>query len=260
MPYYAVAKGRVPGIYQTWSACQREVHGFSKPVFKKFNTEAEAKQFIISKLTNIDQSDHTEYNNEQQPESSFSEEMIEKLENNILKNADTEEHKSRKRNAISAFAIPSENKKLKTLVLDQMNFLVDDDGFVHVYTDGSCENNGKKSAVAGLGVYWGNDHKLNTAQPVRDRPTNNCGEIQAATLAIKLAQKHRIEKLCINTDSKFTIQAVNDWMPGWKRNNWQLSNGKPVKNQKDFMELEKQLDSSQIHIKWVSTIQIECVH
>lgn len=40
------------------------------------------------------------------------------------------------------------------------DFLQDRDGYVHVYTDGACENNGKPTAVAGLGVYFGEGHAL----------------------------------------------------------------------------------------------------
>lgn len=39
-------------------------------------------------------------------------------------------------------------------------FYEDTDGFVHVYTDGACENNGRANAVAGYGVYFGEGHKL----------------------------------------------------------------------------------------------------
>lgn len=39
-------------------------------------------------------------------------------------------------------------------------FLEDADGFVHVYTDGSCEGNGRDNAVAGLGVYFAEGHPL----------------------------------------------------------------------------------------------------
>lgn len=39
-------------------------------------------------------------------------------------------------------------------------FYEDNDGFVHVYTDGSCENNGRANAIAGYGVYFGEGHKL----------------------------------------------------------------------------------------------------
>lgn len=40
------------------------------------------------------------------------------------------------------------------------SFLVDVDGYVSVYTDGSCEGNGKSNAVAGLGVYFAEGHAL----------------------------------------------------------------------------------------------------
>lgn len=39
-------------------------------------------------------------------------------------------------------------------------FPEDVEGFVHVYTDGSCEGNGMKGAIAGLGVYFAEGHAL----------------------------------------------------------------------------------------------------
>lgn len=44
--YYAVRKGRVPGIYTTWKECKKQVHRFSGAVFKSFSTYAEAEDFI----------------------------------------------------------------------------------------------------------------------------------------------------------------------------------------------------------------------
>lgn len=49
---------------------------------------------------------------------------------------------------------------VKMIRYGKYNFMVDSDGYVHVYTDGACENNGKSSAVAGLGVYFGEGHAL----------------------------------------------------------------------------------------------------
>ena len=37
--YYAVRKGRIPGIYRTWSECQKQVTGYPGAVFKGFVTE-----------------------------------------------------------------------------------------------------------------------------------------------------------------------------------------------------------------------------
>lgn len=44
--YYAVAKGRVPGIYFTWDDCKAQVEHFSGAVYKSFPTMGDAAQFI----------------------------------------------------------------------------------------------------------------------------------------------------------------------------------------------------------------------
>lgn len=85
------------------------------------------------------------------------------------------------------------------------------------------------------------------------RATNNCGEIQAASEAIRLARQHGIQKLCINTDSQFLINAVTKWLPGWIRKDWHLASGQPVKNVIDFKELHGLLQTHKdLKIKWVS--------
>lgn len=39
-------------------------------------------------------------------------------------------------------------------------FEVDENGYVHVYTDGACENNGRVGARAGIGVWFADNHPL----------------------------------------------------------------------------------------------------
>lgn len=92
-------------------------------------------------------------------------------------------------------------------------------------------------------------HALNTAKPVKGRATNNCGEIQAATLAIQLAKKSGVKKLQINTDSNYLIRAVNEWMPKWKKKNWTSYGGNDLKNEADFKDLDKEL-TKEIQIRW----------
>lgn len=117
-------------------------------------------------------------------------------------------------------------------------------------TDGSCENNGKKNAFAGLGVYFGKNHPLNSSEPVKGRATNNSGEIQAAIKAIQDAQEHSIKRLNIFTDSHFLINSVCKWMSSWKTRGWMLSNGKPVINVTDFKKLDELIQSGKTLIKW----------
>ncbi len=44
--WYAVRKGRNPGIYQTWKECQQQVIGFPCAEFKSFEDRACAEQFM----------------------------------------------------------------------------------------------------------------------------------------------------------------------------------------------------------------------
>ena len=44
--YYAVREGRVPGIYNTWDECKKNVMGFSGAVYKSFTSLEEAKAFM----------------------------------------------------------------------------------------------------------------------------------------------------------------------------------------------------------------------
>ena len=44
--YYAVRVGKVPGIYQTWDECKKNVHGFPAAEYKSFPSEEEAKAYM----------------------------------------------------------------------------------------------------------------------------------------------------------------------------------------------------------------------
>lgn len=46
MKYYAVKKGRNPGIYTSWDSCLEEVKGFSGAIYKSFKTLEEANEFM----------------------------------------------------------------------------------------------------------------------------------------------------------------------------------------------------------------------
>ena len=44
--YYAVARGRRPGVYPHWEDAERQVNGFSGALHKKFKTSKEAQRFV----------------------------------------------------------------------------------------------------------------------------------------------------------------------------------------------------------------------
>ena len=49
MKYYAVKNGRVPGIYNSWAECQKQIHGFKNASYKSFTSRTEAEEFISDK-------------------------------------------------------------------------------------------------------------------------------------------------------------------------------------------------------------------
>ena len=44
--YYAVRVGKVPGVYQTWEECKKNVHGFPAPEYKSFMSIEEANAYM----------------------------------------------------------------------------------------------------------------------------------------------------------------------------------------------------------------------
>lgn len=46
MKYYAVRRGRRPGIYESWTACWEQIHGYSGATFKSFENEADAQKYL----------------------------------------------------------------------------------------------------------------------------------------------------------------------------------------------------------------------
>lgn len=60
-----------------------------------------------------------------------------------------------------------------------------------------------------------------------------------------------MKKLCINSDSQFVINAVNEWFPNWIKKGWKRSNGKKVENEHDFRKLHDLIQKNpQLKISW----------
>ncbi|XP_066587127.1 ribonuclease H1-like [Prorops nasuta] len=128
------------------------------------------------------------------------------------------------------------------------DFEIDDDGYVNVYTDGACINNGSRYAQGGIGVWFADNHPLNVSEPIIGRATNNKAEIKAVTRATEVACEAGIKRLKINTDSRFLINCITKWIDPWKRNGWRTYDGRPVINRYELIEMEEALDM--LHVVW----------
>ncbi|XP_055374371.1 ribonuclease H1 [Condylostylus longicornis] len=272
MPYYAVARGRVVGIFPEWHMCDSAVKAFKGAKFKKFHSKNDAIAFLKQHNVNY------ESNNDSDPSCSSEEESKPKEfwpddvecddeQNDLLLTASAEveglpstssplkrKHDSNENSSSGKSKLLKHKSQVWEPIglkkFGNMQFPIDSEGFVICYTDGSCEGNGQNIAAAGFGVYFSENHPLNTAKPVSGRPTNNVGEIQASIYAVKLALDLGIEKLCISTDSQFLINSITQWVKGWKKNGWRKKDGTMVKNSEDFKELNALLEKNKIEIKW----------
>lgn len=54
MSFYAVRFGRVPGIYNCWTDCKKQVTGFKGAIYKKFNNKQIAEEFYNNKSKTYD--------------------------------------------------------------------------------------------------------------------------------------------------------------------------------------------------------------
>ncbi len=121
-------------------------------------------------------------------------------------------------------------------------------GEVKVFTDGACSNNGKETASAGIGVFWGPNHPLNVSKKLTGVQTNNRAEITAAIVAITQSITYGAHELKIMTDSDFMIRCMTEWIKKWKKNGWKTASGGAVKNVDDLKKLDDLC--SKIKVKW----------
>jgi ribonuclease HI len=106
-------------------------------------------------------------------------------------------------------------------------------GFHTIYTDGCCLGNGKEGARAGYGVYvtdgsgasvFSNGFKLAD----EEAQTNQRAELTALLYALNYAAENTGTGFEIYSDSRYAIDCVTRWGPGWETSGWRKSDGKPV--------------------------------
>lgn len=116
---------------------------------------------------------------------------------------------------------------------------------VVIYTDGGCEPNPGVGGWGAILVYRGAERELSGSDP---DTTNNRMEMTAAIAA--LSALTRPCKVALHTDSEYLKKGITEWMPGWKRRNWQRKGG-PIKNIDLWKRLDEAVQPHQIEWRWV---------
>lgn len=115
------------------SDCKAQVDGYEYPKYRKFATLKEAENFLQENQNTQEIRKFSKVSPTNKP-----------LLNNLAVASDK---------YISV-------RHLSSVAFRDNNFQQDENGYVHCYTDGSCESNGRVGAKAGVGVWFGVDHPL----------------------------------------------------------------------------------------------------
>ena len=79
--------------------------------------------------------------------------------------------------------------------------------------------------------------------------TNNRMELTAAIRALNALNGAR--KVVLNTDSKYVMDGIREWLPNWKARGWKTTGKKPVKNQDLWRSLDEAASRHDVTWKWV---------
>lgn len=179
--FYAVHRGRRPGVYPSWSACQSQVSGVKGAVYKKFSTAEEAESFVQNGRTTTTHP------------------LIRKKSAKNMK-----AHKPTKRLAWP-FVPPLDFKPDHTVYTD----------------GGYRKVSASKKKLASMGVYFGPNDARNVSSLILPqhtfgctKQTNNVGELCAILEALRLLEMEvytKKETLLIGTDSQYAIRCATTY-------------------------------------------------
>lgn len=119
-------------------------------------------------------------------------------------------------------------------------------------TDGACCGNGTNHCQASWALVATYNRELSRSGILKDpKPTNQKAEIQAAIEAMKTAISNSLSNIVIRSDSKYVVDAMNEWFESWESNGYKGRRNKDVVNiepLKQLANLRKQLNVKFIHV------------
>ena len=117
---------------------------------------------------------------------------------------------------------------------------------VEIYTDGACRGN---PGPGGWGVVLLAGRHKKTLHGGDPETTNNRMELMAAIEALNALRKRC--QVVLHTDSKYVMDGITRWMPGWKQRGWKTAAKKPVKNQDLWQALDRAASRHDVDWRWV---------
>jgi ribonuclease HI len=118
---------------------------------------------------------------------------------------------------------------------------------ITIYTDGACKGN---PGPGGWGaILRSTGHVEKELFGGETLTTNNRMEMTAVIEALN-ALKRPCE-VALYVDSKYVLQGITEWLPGWKARGWKTAAKQPVKNVDLWQKLDALVSTAGHTIEWV---------
>jgi ribonuclease HI len=116
---------------------------------------------------------------------------------------------------------------------------------ITIYTDGACSPNPGPGGWAAI-LRAGNKEKVLSGG--EKRTTNNRMELTAALEALQTIKTSSLVEIV--TDSEYLKRGITEWLPGWKKRNWQRKSG-ALANIDLWQALDAAISRHTVTWKWV---------
>lgn len=223
--FYAVRCGRLPGIYDNWGMVEPLITGFAGAQFKGFSTKQEALEYLQRR-------------DEKQPLLQRSS-LVPKA---AAAGAAGPAVVAATLSSMHPLSMPPGTRQVPVRIgVDG----TPTDGSLLVYCDGACTRNGKSGAIAGIGVWFGDNDPRNISEPLKGpRQTNQRAELTAIIRTLEICTD--VGRILICSDSRYAINCATIWSHTWKRQDWFIERNpwhKDAKENADLIfELHRLLD------------------
>ena len=117
---------------------------------------------------------------------------------------------------------------------------------VVIYTDGACSGNPGPGGWGAVLISGAHEREICGGEGAT---TNNRMELMAAIQALKALNKPcRVE---LHTDSRYVMDGICEWLPGWKARGWKTAAKQPVKNEYLWRMLDEARQRHEVDWRWV---------
>jgi ribonuclease HI len=210
--FYAVVRGRKPGIYTEWfgsRGAEVQIKGFAGAVYKSFSSKGEAEAWALERSAGTAAREQT----------------------------------------IPLFPADKEaaREKAPKRIREDPPAPLDPAGGAVIYSDGGCSKN---PGPGGYGVVLLNGGVRKELSGGFARTTNNRMELTACIKGLEaLEQKCPV---VVYSDSQYVVNGITKgWARRWKSNNWMRTGDEPAENSDLWSRLLELCDEHEVRFQWV---------